>query len=871
MTPSPHPVPSPVFQPPGWGLAWRLAWRDLRGGLAANLRGLWVLIACLALGVFAIAAAGSLRAAVEAGMTRDATVLLGGDIDIRMTYRVLDNAQREALSRHGRLTDLREFRTTVRSGAGDAEQRAFSELKAVDPATYPLYGRVQLDPPLPLAEALRTETRADGSVLIGAVAEKGLLDRLGVEVGSEVTVGEARVLIRAVLVKEPDRVASVMAFGPRLLVGPGTIEASGLDLPGALIRNVTKLRIEDGSAVPALIADLNARFPEAGWDLRGVDAAAPGLDRFLGNITLFLTLVGLTALLSGGVGVANAVTAFMDSRRQTVAIFKTLGASGSLVFRISLLQILTLAWIGIGIGLLAGAVLPWGLGTVLADLLPTQMALGLYPLPLITAGAFGILVTLVFGLWPLAQAYRVPATALFRSLLAPASGWPRGRFAIGILLAVLALVAVTVLTADRKDIAAGFVVAAVLAVGVFRGMAALVMGLARRSVTKGVVVRNRPVLRLALTNLYRPGASTAPVVLSLGLGVSVLVASVLIQANLTRQVQEHLPETAPAYYFIDIQPRQLETFRQAVASVPQAQVLGAADMTRGRVVRLKDQPVTAESVSKESEWAVRGERALTSAAQAPADAVIVDGAWWAADHAGPPMVSVTADLAKGLGVTVGDRITLNVLGRDITATVANLRQVDWSSLSLNFAFIISPDALKGAPRTWIATVAAPPADELAVERAVGKALRNVSAIPVRQALQAVEQVMGAAAQAVWVTTALTVLAGVLVLASAIAAGHRRRVYDAVVLKVLGAPRMLLARAWLLEYGLIGGATALLAAAVGTGAAWVIVTRVMKLPWESMPGLTVTVSLACIVLTLTGGALGTLRALSEKPGRILRAE
>lgn len=867
----PPPSPRSAASVSGWSLAWRLGWRDLRGGLAANLRGLWVLVACLALGVFAIAAAGSMRSAVEAGLARDARILLGGDLEIRMTYRALDPVQRQALGLHGRLTDLREFRATVRRGEGEAEQRAFSELKAIDPATYPLYGTVELDPPLPLAEALRPETLPDGTVVSGAVAEAGLLDRLGATVGGEVMVGEARVRIRAVLVSEPDRVASVMAFGPRLLVGPGTIEASGLDLPGALIRNVTKLRVEDGSAVPDLIRALNARFPEAGWDLRGVDAATPGLDRFLGNITLFLTLVGLTALLSGGVGVANAVMAFMDSRRQTVAIFKTLGASGALVFRISLLQILTLALIGVTIGLAAGAGLPWGLGPLVAPFLPARMEPALYPVPLLTAGAFGLLVTLVFGLWPLAQAYRVPATALFRSLLAPVSGWPRGRFALGVGLAAAALVAVTVLTADRKDIAIGFVVAAVLAVGLFRGMAAGVMALARRVVIRGRAVRNRPVLRLALTNLYRPGASTAPVVLSLGLGVSVLVASVLTQANLTRQVHERLPESAPAYYFIDIQPRQLDAFRQAVASVPGAQVLNTADMTRGRVVRLKDQPVTPESVSKESEWAVRGDRGLTSAAAKPDDAVIVEGTWWAADHAGPPLVSVAATLAKGLGIGVGDRITLNVLGRDITATVANLREVDWSSLSMNFAFVISPDALKGAPRTWIATVAAPPSAELAVERAVGKALRNVSAIPVRQALETVEQIMTTAAQAIRVTTALTLLAGILVLASAIAAGHRRRVYDAVVLKVLGAPRALLARAWLLEYGLIGAATALLAAGVGTGAAWMIVTKVMKMPWEAMPGLTAAVSLISIVLTLTGGAVGTLKALSEKPGRVLRAE
>lgn len=860
-------LPVSVSEPSVWGLAARLAWRDLRGGFAANLRGLWVLVACLALGVFAIAAAGSMRAAVESGLERDARTLLGGDLEARMTYRTLDAAQRAALSRHGTITEMREFRATAHQGEGEKERRSLTELKAVDPTTYPLLGTVTLDPPIPLADAL--SRGEDG--LYGAVAEAALLNRLDLQVGDLVGVGDGQFRIRAVLTAEPDRIASVMAFGGRLMVGPAAVAETGLDLPGSLIRNITKLRVEDGAAVASLMRDLNRQFPEAGWDLRGVDAATPGLDRFLGNITLFLTLVGLTALLSGGVGVANAVSAFMESRQQTLAIFKTLGASGALLFRLCLLQILILAGLGIGVGLALGAGMPWGLAPVVGAFLPVALEPALYSGPLLSAGAFGLLVTLVFGLWPLAQAYRVPATALFRSLLAPVSGWPRGRFAVGIGAAAVALVVVTVMTASRKDIALGFVVAAVVAYGLFRGTAALVMAVARRVVRAGTPVRNRPVLRLALTNLYRPGASTASVVLSLGLGVSVLVASVVTEANLSLQIKERLPDSAPAYYFIDIQPSQMEAFRAAVASVPGADVLGAADMVRGRIVRLNGQPVTADSVDKDSEWAVRGDRGLTSAATRPEGAVLVDGEWWAPDYAGPPLVSVVASLARGLGIGVGDTITFNILGRDITARVASLRDVEWSSLSMNFAFIVSPNALRGAPGTWIATVAASPSAELTVERVVGQALRNVSAIPVRQALETVESIMETAGQAIRVTTVLTLLSGILVLASAIAAGHRRRVYDAVVLKVLGAPRSVLVRAYLLEYGLIGLATGLLAAVVGTVSAWVIVVHVMRVPWEFLSGVIVTVSLASVVLTLMGGAIGTLRALSEKPARVLRSE
>jgi putative ABC transport system permease protein len=837
----------------GWGLALRFARRELRGGV----RGFRVFLACLALGAFAIAAAGSTRTAVEAALAADAQGLLGGDLLLRQTYRVLTEDQRAALTAHGRLSESREMRAMARAG----DRQALVELKAVD-AAYPLYGALRLAPDRPLGSALARD--ADGRW--GAVAEPALVDRLGLAVGDTLRLGEATLVLTAVIAHEPDRVASVVSFGPRLMVGEAALADTGLLQPGSLVHGISRLRVTDGTDPGALGQSLLVRFPDAAFQMRTTEDAAPGLQRFLGDIALFLTLVGLTALLVGGIGVANAVRAYVDGRARTIAVLKMLGAPAAMVFRIYLLQIGALALLGVAVGVAAGALAPWALSGVLAGLLPVAVGGGPYLRPLVEATAFGLLTALVFGLWPLSRTRGIPAAALFRAAAQSGLPPPRGAVVLAIAVGALALAGLTVATADRPGVALGFVLGALAALAVFRLAAHGLTRLARAATARPGV---RVGWRLALANLHRPGAPTASVVLSLGLGLSVLVTVALIEANLNRQIGERMPEDAPAFFYIDIQPAQRAPFRAAVAGVAGAKVVRMADMIRGRIVALNGRPVDEASVDPDVRWAVRGDRGLTTAATPPPGALLTQGEWWPADYTGPPLFSVAAGIAHGLGLGLGDTVTVNVLGRTITGTVANLREVDWATLSMNFAFVASPGALSAAPRTWIATVAAPPGREAAIERAVTAVAPNASAIRVREALATVQGVLEAAGQAVRATAAITLVAGGLVLAGAIAAGHRRRIYDAVVLKVLGARRGDILRAYLIEYGLMGLATGLLAAATGTLAAWAVLAQVMHADWAWMPGVTAAVLTTCVALTLAGGFLGTWRALAHKASPWLR--
>lgn len=849
----------------GWrhlSLAWRLARREMRGGL----KGFAVLIACLAIGVGAIGGAGSIKASIDAAIAHDAHALLGGDLALRLVQQAADAEQRTALAAAGRLAETAEMRAMVRAADG---RRSLVELKAVDQA-YPLYGTTETEPAAALADLLALK---DGRW--GAVAEPALLARLGLAAGDEIKVGDATFRLRAALISEPDRAASIFSLGPRLMVRREALAVTGLVQPGSQIRYSYLLRLPQGDSAQRVAETLKQRFPHAGWQIRDINDAAPGVDRFLGNMTLFLTLVGLTSLLIGGIGVANAVKAFVDGRIVTIAILKCVGATGGLILTVYALQIGLIAGVGLGLGLFLGALVPWVVAASAGASLPLHFALGLYPSALMLAAAFGALVAVAFGLWPLSRAAAIPPSSLFRDMVTPRQGWVRGRPAVlamaGVGLAGLALAALTVLTAENKALAASFVLVVAAALATFRGAAALVQRLARHGSQQRREQGGGAAIRLGLARLHRPGAVTASVVVSLGIGLSVLVAIALVQANLTRQIAEKLPERAPAFYFIDILGAQAEAFDRITAGVPGIGKVKRAVMVRGRLTQIGGVPMEQIHVAAEAEWVVRGDRGLTVAAEPPEGTRISSGSWWAPDYQGPALVSVDAKVAKGLHVDLGQTITVNVLGREITATVASLRDIDWSSVGMNFAFVLSPEALKGAPLSWIATAQIDPAGEDRLERAVTDALPNVSAIRVRQAIESVQRMLESVGVAVKIAGAVTVVAGALVLAGAVAAGRRRRLYEAVVLKTLGATRRDLLKAYLVEYGTLGLATGVVAGLIGNLSAWAILRLAMRADWVFLPGITARIVVACTLGALAVGFLGTWRILGLRAAPHLRNE
>jgi len=828
-------------------LALTIARRELRGGLA----GFRIFLACLVLGVAAIAGVGSVSEAMIEGLRADGRMLLGGDLEVRLYHRPMTGEQLALAEQRGTVSQEQEMRTMAR-GLQEGARRRLVELRAVDRA-YPLYGEIRLSGELPLAEAL-----AERDGVWGAAVAGNLLHHLDLAVGERVRVGEATFEIRALIEHEPDRASRGFALGPTFMVAGASLAATGLVQPGSLVQYYYRVKLPAGGNPRALRAELDARFPDAGWRLRDSSGAAPGVRRFVERIGLFLTLVGLASLLVGGVGIGNAVKSYLEGKTATIATLKCLGASGRLIFASYLVQVLILAAGGVAIGLLLGAGSTFLVAALLGDSLGWRTVEGIYPAPLAVAAAFGLLTSLAFSLWPIARARGIPAAALFRDLVAPAHGRIGADTWAALAATGLALAALAVLSASDRRLAIWFVAGAVGALLLFRATAWAVMALARR-----LPRSRRAGLRLAVANLHRPGAPTASVVLSLGLGLTVLVAVALIEDNLARQVRQSIPEDAPGFFFIDIQPDQAEPFEAMVRAGAGVTELRMVPSLRGRLTAINGRPPSELDIPSEIAWVFHGDRGLTWTREPVEGARVVEGGWWPPGYAGPPLVSLDAEVARALGLHPGDRLTVNVLGRPVEAAIANLREIDWSTMTLNFVLVFSPGVLEGAPQTRIATVKAEPAAEDGIERAVTDRFANISAIRVKEVLSAVGDLIGHIALAVRATAGLAVMAGVLVLGGAIVAGQRRRIYDAVVLKVLGATRRDIAAAFLLEYGLLGLVTAVIALMIGSLAAFLVLTEIMELDFAFLPVAALGSAGIALVVTLGFGLAATWRALGRK--------
>ncbi|QEX24990.1 glycosyl transferase family 1 [Hypericibacter adhaerens] len=837
-------------------LALTFAWRELRGGIA----GFRLFLACLALGVAIVAAVGSLSASLEAGIAADATRLLGGDLELRRVYRPLEPETLSFLQARGATSTLVETRSMVRPVTGDAPP-LLVELKAVD-APYPMVGQVQLDPPQTLAAALASREGARGGV-----ADPALFDRLNVRIGDRIALGAETFILTARLVSEPDRGATVFSLGPRLMIGEDALPATGLLVPGSLVYYETRLALspQAGIGAEALAKAVRAEFPNSDFRVRTPADAGPGIKSFARRAALFLNFVGLAALLIGGVGVANAVGAYLEGRRATIATLKCLGASAGLVARVYLALVLGLAAGGVAIGLAAGAAAPFIAAPFLAAHFSVPFRAAIHALPLAEAAALGLLAALAFAFLPLARARRVPAAELFRAT-APRSIDLKDRLWLSGICLLLAALAVLV-SADRL-LGPGFVIAAALCYLLFRVLA---QGLARAARHLARRQQGHPALRLALANLARPGAPTTSVVLSLGLGLTVLVVVILAQGSLHRQIMQTLPAQAPSFYFIDIQQDQAEPFRALVSHYQGVSAYRQVPMLRGRIAAVNGVAADQLDVPKDQQWVLQGDRGLTWSDTLPEGSKLVEGQWWPSDYQGPPLVSFEAEAAAALGLKPGDHITISVLGREIGAEVANIRQIRWTDLTINFVMVFSPGSFAGAPATWLATASLPPEREAMLAHDVGETFPNVSTIRVKEALAAVDGLLSAVGAAIAATAGLALASGLLVLASAVLAEERRRIYEAVVLKVLGATRRDLARAFLMEQGLLGLVTGLLAILLGSIASWVLVTYAMDSEWSFSAPAAIAIALGGAALALLIGLGGTWRALSTPAAPQLRNE
>ncbi len=853
-------------------LSLRLAWRDLRGGL----RGFGVFIACLALGVAAIAAVTSLARGVGEGLSREGKRILGGDAAFSLIHREATVSERAYLASKGDVSVMATMRAMV--NAGD-KGSALVEVKAVD-ASYPSVGAVRSEPALPLPELLAAR---DGA--FGAVVDPLILGRLDLKVGELIKVGESIFMITGTVLSEPDKVAAGVGLGPRLLMSEAALRQTGLVQPGSLIRWTYRLNMAgsagtpeaaDGAGLAALEADAKRVMPEAGWEVRTRANADPRFSRNIDRFSQFLTLVGLTALLVGGVGVANAVRRFVDTKRMDFATLKALGAPGSQVVAIHLVEVMLVACIGITIGVAVGAGLPYVLAGALSDVLPLPLSPTIAWSELGIAALYGLITALVFALLPLGQAHDTPVSALFRDVVDADNRRPRRVYLIAFGLALSVMVGITILFAYDMRIAAIYIGVIAAAFVMLRGVGSGIMRAAAAMPRSSL-----PSLRMAVANMHRPGALTPALVLSLGLGVALLSALSFIDASLTRALTQNLPERAPSFFFLDIPSARTAEFDQFAARQSPGGSIERVPLMRGRVVSLNGVPAEQIKAPDRFSWVLEGDRGITYGAELPKDSKLVSGEWWAPDHRGQALVSFDHELATGLGLKVGDEITVNVLGRNITARLANTRKVEWRNLGINFVMLFSPNSFAGAPHTHLATLTLPSSakgqdealttqQDAQMLRALGRDFPSVTAVRVKDALDAANELVGRLTLAIRAASSIAVVASLLVLAGALAAGQRARLYDAMILKTLGATRSRILGAYGLEYALTGLVAAMFGLLAGAAAGWAVTTQAMNIEFAFAPTAAILLAVATVSIAVIFGLAGTLRILSKKPASYLRS-
>lgn len=837
----------------------RLALRELRGGLA----GFYVFVGCIALGVAVIAGVGALADAVQSSFVRQGAALLGGDLTLARPHRRAEPAERSAIAQLGAVSESGSLRAMARRL--DGADQMLIEAKGVDGA-YPLIGEMVLE---------------DGAALADAIAERGaavdpiLLERLGLKRGDRFRFGNIEVELRAVIRTEPDKIAERLSFGPRVMVSTDTLVASGLAEVGSLAkwRYAVRLPDVDRQSEANLVAaarDVRRLLPEAGFTIVDRRDPSPQVTRTLERIRQFLTLIGLTALLVGGVGVANAVATYIDRRRRVIATFRSLGATGRMVFMLHLVQVVAISAIGIAIGIAVGLTVPSIVDFVAGDALPFRAEATFRPAAVGIAIVYGLLVALLFTLWPLGRIEQIRPSVLFRDEVSEERRWPGWPIIVATVVIAGALLALAVLTSDSQRLAFYFCAGAAGILVLFALLGEGVTRLARR-----LPRPRRPSLALALGSLGAPGGLTRAVVLSLGAGLSLLVAVALVDRSIVSELDGRLPKNSPNFFVLDLPRDDVDGFRALVEKEIPGAVINQAPMLRGRIVQVGDRSAEQVRARPEAQWVLNGDRGLSYADQVPEGSTVVDGEWWPKDYAGPPLVSFEREIARALGVGIGDNVTVNVLGRNVTARIANLREVHWESLAINFVMVFSPNTLQAAPHNILATIsldaATPLGREADLARRIGQAYPATTAIRVKDAINSFNTLFQRVITAVRAAGGVTLLAGALVLAGALAAAQRRRLQTAVILKALGATRARILAAHATEYTMLAIIAAILAIVLGGIAAWLVTTRIMDLPFVlSLPAIGQALGVSLVLIAIIGG-LGTWRVLRAPAVPYLRSE
>jgi len=833
----------------------KLSLRELKG----SFNEFKIVMISIFLGVFIITAVGSLSKNLKHEINNKSSELLGGDFELSTTYQEFPIKIKEWLEKNGKTSLIVELRTMLTSNQSVGLKRRIVELKAVD-QNWPLKGVPIIVPNKSINKSLKMNNNNNNN---GALIDASLQKQLEIKVGDVLQLGKTKIQINGIIKKEPDRMFSFATFGSRLLISNATLKASGLVIPGSLVKYKIKF-IPNNKNID--LSFLNKFVQGTNISIKNIKNSTNNFNSFIDKTSLFISLVGLITLLISGVGISNGVKGYLIKKIKNIAIFKALGAQNSIVFKIYFFQIIFIFLISIIPALIAGISIPFLLKTLISDSFLSTFEPFIFWEPIIISFLFGLIVCILFTIIPISKTYEIKPIQLLR--LSAHHSLNNYSKKISALLLILIFALCFLIFKLTNDIKLSVYIFGVVLISflILKGMTNLFFLSFRK-----LKFKIGSLLEMARKSLIRPDTFAKSIVISFSIGLALLITLNIIEESLEHKIANTINKQAPNYFLIDIQPNQINQVKALTAEFIGEDSLNAQPMLRGRVTAINNLKVENLKINKDVNWVLKRDRAFSWSNKIPKNVNIISGEWWPNDYTGPLLLSIGDKVAKGLNVKIGDKIQFNILGRNFEAEIFNTREIIWQNMDINFIFILSKNKIQNAPHSWIATTTNTNKEmnNALIEKIVSN-FSNISSVSVEETYVAIKSILNLLITIVNSIAFITLLSGVIVLAGILNVSKKDKLYEVAIFKILGARPKKIIFLWLQEFLIIGLMASLISILIGMSVSFILVTYIFQIDYYFNYITLITLSLIVPVLITIVSFIKMLKLIYSKPLDVLRA-
>ena len=831
----------------------KLSLRELKG----SFNEFKIVMISIFLGVFIITAVGSLSKNLKHEINNKSSELLGGDFELSTTYQEFPIKIKEWLEKNGKTSLIVELRTMLTSNQSVGLKRRIVELKAVD-QNWPLKGVPIIVPNKSINKSLKMNDNNNGALI-----DASLKNQLEIKVGDVLQLGKTKIQINGIIKKEPDRMFSFATFGSRLLISNATLKASGLVIPGSLVKYKIKF-IPNNKNID--LSFLNKFVQGTNISIKNIKNSTNNFNSFIDKTSLFISLVGLITLLISGVGISNGVKGYLIKKIKNIAIFKALGAQNSIVFKIYFFQIIFIFLISIIPALIAGISIPFLLKTLISDSFLSTFEPFIFWEPIIISFLFGLIVCILFTIIPISKTYEIKPIQLLR--LSAHHSLNNYSKKISALLLILIFALCFLIFKLTNDIKLSVYIFGVVLISflILKGMTNLFFLSFRK-----LKFKIGSLLEIARKSLIRPDTFAKSIVISFSIGLALLITLNIIEESLEHKIANTINKQAPNYFLIDIQPNQINQVKALTAEFIGEDSLNAQPMLRGRVTAINNLKVENLKINKDVNWVLKRDRAFSWSNKIPKNVNIISGEWWPNDYTGPLLLSIGDKVAKGLNVKIGDKIQFNILGRNFEAEIFNTREIIWQNMDINFIFILSKNKIQNAPHSWIATTTNTNKEmnNALIEKIVSN-FSNISSVSVEETYVAIKSILNLLITIVNSIAFITLLSGVIVLAGILNVSKKDKLYEVAIFKILGARPKKIIFLWLQEFLIIGLMASLISILIGMSVSFILVTYIFQIDYYFNYITLITLSLIVPVLITIVSFIKMLKLIYSKPLDVLRA-